>query len=117
MRISVTTDHNIEGSEKFSHYVETEMRTALHRYADLIARVEVHFSDENVSKSGNADKRCLIEAHPVGQSPMTASDDAATLQKAFDGAAKKMAHQFESSLGKLHHHKGEASIRTEPASE
>jgi len=117
MQILVDTDHNVEGSEKFSHYVESEVRTALHRYADLIARVEVHFSDENGTKSGGADKRCLIEARPAGQSPVTASDDAATLQEAFDGAAKKMAHLIESSLGRLHHHKGEASIRTEIASE
>lgn len=115
MQISVTTDHHIEGGEKFSHYVETELRSVLHRHADLIARVEVHFSDENGDKSGNADKRCLIEAHVTGQSAVTASDDAPTLQKALEGAAKKMAHQLESSLGKRHHHKGEATIRTETA--
>ena len=117
MQILVYTDHTIEGSEKFSHYVETEVRTALHRYADLIARVEVHFSDENGTKSGGADKRCLIEARPAGQSHVTASDDAATLQEAFDGAAKKMAHLLESTLGRLHHHKGNASIRVENANE
>lgn len=115
MQISVATDHNIEGSEKFSHYIETELRTALHRYADLIARVEVRFSDQNADKTGGM--RCLIETHPAGQPPVTASDDAPTLREAFAGAAKKMVHQLELALGRLHHHKGEASIRTETAGE
>jgi ribosome-associated translation inhibitor RaiA len=117
MQVLVDTGHNVEGSEQFSHHIEAGVRTALHRYADQITRVEVHLSDENGGKSGSADKRCLIEAHPAGHQSMTASHDAATLQGAFDGAGKKMAHLLESSLGRLHHHKGEASIRTENASE
>jgi hypothetical protein len=47
----------------------------------------------------------------------TDTSDAATLQKSFEGAAKKMARQLESTLGKLHYHKGEASIGTEIGSE
>jgi ribosomal subunit interface protein len=117
MQILVTTDNNIDGGERFSLYVETEVRTALHRYADMIARVEVHFSDENGAKSGGADKRCLIEAHSDGKSPLTASNHAATLQEAFDGAAKKMAKMLEATLGRLHHHIGDPSIRAERASE
>jgi len=113
MQILVDTDHNIEGYEEFSHYIEARVRTALHRHADEVTRVEVHLSDEKGAKSGNADKRCLIEAHPAGHQPLTVSNDAATLEGAFDGAAKKMAHKLESALGRLHHHKGEASIRTE----
>jgi ribosome-associated translation inhibitor RaiA len=113
MQILVDTDHNIEGSEEFSRHIEAGVRSVLHRYADQITRVEVHLSDQNSAKSGNADKRCLMEASPAGHQSLTVSDDAATLQGAFDGAAKKMAHLLESTLGWLHHHKGEASIRTE----
>ena len=117
MKILIDTDHNVEGSEQFSHHVEAEVRNALHRYADQITRVEVHLSDENGGKSGSADKRCLIETRPAGHQPLIVSNDAATLQGAFDGAAKKMAHLLESTMGRLHHHKGEASIRTENAVE
>ena len=117
MQILVDTDHNVEGSEQFSHHVETEVRNALHRYADQITRVEVHLSDENGAKSGSKDKRCLMEARPAGHQPLTVSNDAATLQAAFDGAAKKMTHLLESTLGRLHHHKGGASIRTENITE
>ncbi len=113
MQVLVYTDRNIEGGEEFSHRTEAELRTALHRYADQITRIDVHFSDENGAKSGGADKRCLIEAHPAGHRSVTVSHDAAILQEAFDGAGKKMARLLESTLGRLHDHKGEASIRTE----
>jgi len=117
MLILVDTDHNIEGSEQFSRHIEASVRSALHRYADRITRVDVHLSDENGGKSGNADKRCLMETSPAGHQPLTVSDDGTTLQGAFDGAAKKMAHLLESTLGRLHHHKGEVSIRNENAIE
>lgn len=113
MQILVDTDHNVEGSEKFSHHIEEGVRAALHRYAEQITRVEVHFSDKNGAKSGGDDKRCLIEVRPAGRQPVTVSDDAVTLQGAFDGAAKKMVHSLEATLGRLHHHKGGASIRTD----
>jgi len=117
MQVLVDTGHNVEGSEKFSHHIEADVRTALHRYADQITRVEVHLSDENGVKSGSSDKRCLLEARPTGHQPLIVSNDAATLQGAFDGAAKKMAHLLESTLRRLHHHKGDASIRTENVAE
>ena len=117
MQILVDTDHKVEESEEFSHRIEGRVRTALHRYADQITRVEVHLSDENGAKSGGQDKTCLMEARAAGHQPLTASNDAATLQGAFDGAAKKMAHLLESTVGQLHHHKGDASIRTENVTE
>lgn len=113
MQVLVDTDHNVEGSEQFSQHVESAVRTALHRYADQITRVEVHLSDENGAKTGSADKRCLIEARPTDHQPLIASNDAATLQGAFDGAAKKMQHLLESTLGRSRDHKGGASIRGE----
>jgi hypothetical protein len=115
MQVLIDTDHSVEGSKQFSHDVETEVRAVLHRYADQITRLEVHLSDESGGKSDGADKRCLIEARPVGHEPMTSSHDAATLEGAVEGAAKKMAHSLGSTLGRLNNHKGQASIRTENA--
>jgi len=117
MKILVDTDHNVKGGEAFAHHIEAEVRTALHRYTDQLTRVEVHLSDENGGKAGSADKRCLIEARPVGRPSAIVSHDAATLPEAFDGAAKKLQHLLESTLGRLHSHKGDASIRTENAIE
>ena len=117
MKILVETDHNIKGGEKFSQQIEAEVSTVLHRYTAQITRVDVHLSDENSAKSGDADKRCLIDVRPAGRPSVIVSHDAATLQEAFDGAAKKLRHLLESTLGRLHDHKGDASIRTENAIE
>jgi hypothetical protein len=74
--------------------------------------VEVHPGDENAEKSGGADKRCLIEVRLANRQPWAVSDRAATIDQAFNGAAKKLTRFLESTLGRLAEHKGGASIRT-----
>jgi ribosome-associated translation inhibitor RaiA len=64
--------------------------------------VEVHLSDENSHKSGQMDKRCVMEARLEGRQPSAATHQAATLDLAIDGAADKLARMIESTLGRLH---------------
>ena len=52
MHIQVSTDHNIDGNERFVRHVEAELRTALSGFNGDITRVEVHFSDENGAEAG-----------------------------------------------------------------
>ena len=111
MQIVIDTGHNVEGSEDFSAHIEAGVKSALLHYTEKLTRVEVHLSDKNAAKSGSDDKRCLIEARPAGLEPVTVTNDAATVQAAFDGAAKKMSHLLETTFGKLNHHKGGASIK------
>ncbi len=113
MQIQINTDHNVDGAEKLAQHFEAEVSAALDRFSGQITRVEVHFSDENGTKSGAADKRCLIEARPTGHQPLAASHDAATLQGAFDGAAKKVLHLLESTLGRLHDHRRGVATKTD----
>jgi len=115
MQIQINTDHNVEGHERLAHHIEAEVRAALSQFGDQLTRVEVHLSDETGAKSGGADKRCLMEARPAGRQPVAVSHEAATLQDAFDGAAKKLQHLLKSTLGRSHDHKGGASIRRPPA--
>lgn len=62
----------------------------------------MHLSDEDsASKSGVADKRCLLEARLAGRDPVSVSDIALTVEQAANGAAKKMVSLLESELGKL----------------
>ena len=80
--------------------------TALSGFSDQITRVEVHFSDEKGGKAGTGDKRCLLEARPAGRQPVAVSHEASTLEEALDGAAGKLRRLLESTLGRLHDHKG-----------
>ena len=115
MQIQVKTDDNIEGRDELARQIEAAVNTNLSRFADQITRVEVHLSDENAGKSGNADKRCLMEARPAGPQPIAVSQEGATMEEAYSGAAKRLRSSLESTLGRASDHKGVASIRTDGA--
>jgi ribosome-associated translation inhibitor RaiA len=112
MHIQVNSDENIGGSAALSAWVSTEIQTRLNRHNAQITRIEVHLSDARTDKSGASGKRCFIEARLEGRQPEVASDEAATLEGACTGAAKKLQHLLETSLGKRNHVKGAETIRT-----
>jgi ribosome-associated translation inhibitor RaiA len=101
MQVQISTDHNIEGHEKLSAHVRGVVESALGHVGDHITRVEVHLSDENGPKSGQSDKRCMMEARLEGQHPIAVTHHAATPGQAVDGAADKLARLIESTVGRL----------------
>ena len=111
MQIQFNTDHNIEGHEALAAQVSSVVESALSRSSDHITRVEVHLSDENSSKSGQHDKRCMMEARLEGRQPIAVTHQASTLEQAVDGAAEKLTKLIESTLDRLHH---QARHRTDP---
>jgi Sigma 54 modulation protein / S30EA ribosomal protein len=111
MQIQVNTDANIEGRDALVGQIEAEVNTTLNRFTDQITRVEIHLSDENAGKSGRLEKRCLMEARPAGRQPIAVSQEAATLEEAYSGAARKLRSLLGSTLGRVNDHKGDASIR------
>lgn len=102
MQIQVNTDHNIEGHEKLAAQVRGVVESALSRTSDQVTRVEVHLSDENSQKTGQNDKRCMMEARLEGLQPVAVSLQAATVDEAVDGAADKLTRLIESTLDRLH---------------
>jgi len=112
VQIQVNTDGNVEGGEELSACISTEIHTRLDRFSEHITRIEVHLSDENADKSGDSDKRCLIEARLKGRQPEVARDQAATLEGAYSGAAKKLQRALETTLGRLGQLKRADTIRT-----
>jgi ribosome-associated translation inhibitor RaiA len=111
MQVQVNTDHNIEGPEVFTTQVRGIVESALTRFSDHITRVEVHLSDENSHKSGQNDKRCMLEARLEGRQPIAVTHQAATLEEAVRGAADKMTRSIESTVGRLRDQKNR---RTDP---
>ena len=100
MTIQINTDKNIEGSERFTEYFTTLIQDELGRY-DKITRIEVHLSDENGSKEGQADKRCLLEARLEGKQPIAVTNMADTHEQAVDGAIDKLKASLETIMGKM----------------
>lgn len=101
MKIQLNTDRNVERDESWAQGVESTVEAALARFREQITRVEVHVSDLNSHKFGAADKRCVIEARLAGLQPIAASDEAATVEQAIQGAAGKLVRRLESTLGRL----------------
>jgi len=101
MQIQVNTDNNIEGREKLTDHVRSVVESALNRFKDRITRVEVHLSDQNGDKSGQGDKRCMMEARLEGRQPTAVTHEAATLDQAVDGAADRIQRLIKSTLGRL----------------
>jgi len=111
MQIQINTDRNIPGHEALTTQVSGVVDSALSRFSDRITRVEVHLSDENSHKSGQKDKRCMIEARIEGRQPIAVTHQAATVDLAVDGAAGKLTRMIESTFGRL---QDQQSHRTDP---
>ena len=92
-------------------HVSNVVESALSRISDHITRVEVHLSDETSDRSGQNDKRCMMEARLEGRQPIAVTHHASTLDEAADGAAGKLTRLIESTFGRQRDHK---SHRTDP---
>lgn len=109
MKIQLNTDVHIEGNEALAAQVSATVEQALARFSEHITRVEVHLGDENADKSGQRDQRCMLEARLEGRQPVAVTQHAATLEQAVHGAAQKLVHLLDSTLGRLHDHRENTS--------
>ena len=105
MQIQVNTDKNIEGREALVAHVEATLTHALDRFSDRITRLEVHLSDENGDKSGQDDKRCMIEARLEGRQPNAVTCNAGTLHQAIAGATDKLKKTLDSTIERMQAHR------------
>ncbi|MDN3675644.1 HPF/RaiA family ribosome-associated protein [Flavobacterium branchiarum] len=101
MKIQINTDKNIEGHERLEAYFSGELNKSLARFEDKVTRIEVHFGDENGEKFSLNDKKCVIEVRPVKLQPITATEHADTLEKAFNGALSKVKKSLTTAFEKM----------------
>jgi hypothetical protein len=111
VHIQVNTDENIEGRDALIAGVEAVVTATLGQFSEHLTRIEVHIRDENAGKPGPRDKRCMMEARPTHQKPVAVTHEAATVDEACAGAAKKLRSLLVTHFGRLHDVKGAASIR------
>jgi predicted component of type VI protein secretion system len=101
MKVQINSDKQVVVDAELSSVVEAEVRRALGRFETQLTRLEVHLSDLNSSsKRGLRDKRCLLEARPVGRKPVSVAFETASVEQAVRGAAGKMKRLLETSFGK-----------------
>ena len=101
MQIQFNTDKNVSGSEDIIASSTSLISEELKRYSQQITRVEVHFSDEDGSKDGHNDKRCLLEARLAGMKPISVTNRANTHEEAIFGAIDKLKTSLETITGRL----------------
>jgi ribosome-associated translation inhibitor RaiA len=101
MKIQFNTDKNASVSEELRESLTVLISEPLKRFDNQITRLEVHLSDEDGSKDGHNDKRCLLEARLEGMQPVAVTDQADTYEKVVKGAVDKMKTSLSSTLGRL----------------
>lgn len=100
MQVQINTDHNIDGRESLVARITEIVESSLSRVSAHITRVEVHVTDEDGRKSGQNDKRCVMEARIEGRQPVAVTEHANTLHEAVNGAAERLTHLIDSVLGR-----------------
>ena len=100
MLIQVHGDNHITADGRTRTEVTAQVTSALEHLREHLTRVEVHLGDESGNRQTEGDKRCMMEARIEGRSPMAVTEHAASLTEAIDGAAEKLRHLLEHSLGK-----------------
>jgi hypothetical protein len=101
MQIQINTDHNIQGREALASRLAGVVEHALARVSEHITRVELHLSIESGGRSGQSDKRCVMEARLEGRQPIVVTEQSGTIDQAVDGAAGKLLRAIDSTLGRL----------------
>jgi ribosome-associated translation inhibitor RaiA len=101
MQIQVNSDNHIVAHDALAQQVEDSVHGALDRFAEQVTRVEVHLHDVNSIKSGQNDKRCMMEARLGGLRPIAVTAHASTLGEAVDAAAGKLQRAIGSMLGRI----------------
>jgi ribosome-associated translation inhibitor RaiA len=100
MKIQFNTDKNIEGHDRLETYFTTEIEKELARFDEKVTRIEVHLGDENSTKGGVNDKRCMIEARPAKLQPIAVTAHADTIEKAFFQAVEKIKKSLTTTFEK-----------------
>jgi len=104
MTIQLNADKNLTIHQEYEEKIKDLLNEGLSRYTDLITRLEVYLSDENGSKDGLADKRCLLEARITGKDPVAVTNLGNTYDLALNGALTKLKSTLEKVSGKLKTH-------------
>lgn len=111
MRIRISTDKNVHGSEGLARRLETELESALSRFTDRITLLEAHFGDEIAAAAPGTDRRCVLEARLAGHGPVTVTHHAGSVDEVWRGAVRKLESVLDSKYGRAYRHKGGESIR------
>jgi len=101
LKVQINSDKTIVVSAGLKRFLEGEVSRVLERFSTRLTRVEIHLSDVDNQKAGQADKRCLVEARPAGAKPLSASAKARDVASAVSEASGKMQRLLIRFFGRI----------------
>jgi hypothetical protein len=104
MIIQVNSDNNIAKNEEQIAQIKLSIADGLSLYSKDITRIETHLSDENGSKIGQQDKRCMLEARIANRQSLAVTSYANTTELAISDALDKLNAALQTVLSKLKSH-------------
>jgi predicted component of type VI protein secretion system len=99
--IQIHADNQVPSDNERDSRLEEQIRQRLARFEGRITDVEVHVSDVNGPRGGNADLRCTLEARVNGIPPVAVVEEGNDVDRAVIGAAKKAVRALDHQLGRL----------------
>src|SRR5580658_5083704 len=104
MIIQFNSDHHGTATEAFKAPLIASISEKLSRIDEHITRLDVHLKDENGSKGGLNDKRCMLEAHVQGSHLISVTSHANTYEQALSAAIDKLKSSLSTVEGRMKNH-------------
>ncbi|GEP40289.1 hypothetical protein NPS01_39520 [Nocardioides psychrotolerans] len=101
MEIQINTDRHVAVDDQLRDRIQTEVDSMLEHFEHSVTRVEVHFRDESAGRTVGDHIRCLLEARPSGQEPLTVEAGAGTATEALVGAVDKLDARLQHTFDRL----------------
>jgi len=111
LKIIINSDSNLDINSNAIASIESDVEGRLGRFQDRLTRVVVHLRDENAHKtSGQADKRCMLEARPEGMNSINVTHNAPSVGEAVNHATRKLERLLDETFARLNDPKGRSPI-------
>ena len=101
MQVQVNTGNGLENKESLERWASDYLNGELGRFSGEIPTLVVQLTDEARGKHNSVDMRCMLEARLAGHQPIAVNHHAENMDEAIRGAAHKLIHALEHTLGKL----------------
>ena len=101
MQIIINSGNHLPMNQDSIEQYQSEIAASLKRFNDRITRIEVHLTNENsLAKGGADDIRCLMEARPASQQPVSVEVRAATVEQAIREGTSTLKRRLSAMLDK-----------------
>jgi hypothetical protein len=116
MQVQVNCGDGLEAKDTLESWASDFLNESLARFRGEITRVEVQLSDEAKGKHNDRDMRCMLEARLNAYQPVAVTHTGESMDEAIRGAAQRLVHALDHTLGKLdrHQHRSRDTIRRDP---